>query len=280
MSQNNFESYIQQLQNLEQSDNKAALSSFCILNQPVLSFFKNIWEPLQSILNAPIIDLEIISDVKLLLPELAQIKEEYEFLKKSSVGQRDEVKSFQNKIDMLTSSTCHATLLELQQLKKDLISSTNQQKDGANNVAGALMSGFKSQEEVLYAEKHLEESQDEAFFIQLINNTNKLSVLNRIYRHITKTFPASSKERINVLYALVRHKEYFERKSAAIRDLISFCKTKASLMELLNYIPYPGTYYFPSAEWAEQMVKVSGVTNDEAWTMIRKGEKKLYPFVS
>ena len=115
---NSFDSYIKQLQELEQSDNRASLYSFCSLNEPILSYFKSIWGALQTILISPNVDSRVIDEIKPLLVRLSDIKDKYEFIKRNPFNNgRDDIKQFQFKIDSLTPATCNSvwnSLLELE----------------------------------------------------------------------------------------------------------------------------------------------------------------------
>lgn len=107
---NDFDSYLKQLQELEQSDNRAALYSFCSLNEPILSYFKSIWGPLQTILSSSHVDTSIINELKPILPQLSEVKEKYESLKSHTSNEcRDEIIHFQTRIDALTVYTCEPT---------------------------------------------------------------------------------------------------------------------------------------------------------------------------
>ncbi len=101
--QNSFDDYIRQLQNLEQNDNRNALISFCTLNETTLSYFKGIWEPLQTMIRSSNIDINIISKIESILGQLDDIKYRYESLKNNaSRDYKDDIKMFQKQIDSTT----------------------------------------------------------------------------------------------------------------------------------------------------------------------------------
>ncbi len=101
--QNRFDDYLRQMQNLEQSDNKNTLSSFCTLNKATLSYFKGIWEPLQTMLCSSNIDINFISKIESILGQLDDIKDRYESLKNNASREyKDDIKMFQKQIDSIT----------------------------------------------------------------------------------------------------------------------------------------------------------------------------------
>ena len=129
-----FDSYIKKLNELEQAENRAALYSFCSLNEPVLSYFKSIWAPLQSILQSSQVDTEIIDEVKPMLVILSEIRDIYESLKsRPAKSCQDEIIHFQTRIDSLTVCTCDATykaLLTLESKNKNALLPPKVEEEG------------------------------------------------------------------------------------------------------------------------------------------------------
>lgn len=116
----NFDSYIQRLKELEQAENKAALFSFCSLNESVLSYFKGVWEPLQLLINSSSgIDIGIISDVKKVLPELTDIQFRYNKLQSEANSHcKALIESFQDRIDSLNINNVQSVLRDLTDLEQ------------------------------------------------------------------------------------------------------------------------------------------------------------------
>ena len=274
---NDFDTYLSKLQKFEQDENRSTLSSFCTMNKTVLSYFKGIWEPINNVIKSSNVDAGIVADIKSALPVLSQLKDEFESLKDGVHGGDDEVLRFQSRIDSLTCTTCHAVLHDLQTLKSRM--SRPDESGERINSGGSVMDGhFSSQEDLLFAEKHLEEGDNKSFFINLVNNTQKAGVLNRIFRHVSKNFPLNSKERKEIMYSLVRKDLSFERRHAAVAELIKSANTKVALMEFLNYIPHPkDTWTFPYGEWIDRMKIVAGIDEDAIWKLINDKEHLLYP---
>lgn len=98
-----FEEYIGQLKELEQADNRAALYSFCTLNEHVLSFFKGIWGPLQILLGSSSCGPEVIEELKPALSRLSEIRNKYEYLKlNAKVYCKEDIIRFQEEIDAMS----------------------------------------------------------------------------------------------------------------------------------------------------------------------------------
>ncbi|MCQ2304362.1 MAG: hypothetical protein MJZ97_05135 [Bacteroidales bacterium] len=123
--QNRFDDYIRQMQNLEQSDNKNTLSSFCTLNKATLSYFKGIWEPLQTMLCSSNIDINFISKIESILGQLDDIKDRYESLKNNASREyKDDIKMFQKQIDSITYlnwTTVSSRLINLENNNRDAL---------------------------------------------------------------------------------------------------------------------------------------------------------------
>ena len=123
--QNRFDDYIRQMQDLEQSDNKNTLISFCTLNETTLSYFKGIWEPLQTMIRSSNIDINIISKIESILGQLDDIKDRYESLKNNASREyKDDIKMFQKQIDSTTYlnwTTTSSRLINLENNNRDAL---------------------------------------------------------------------------------------------------------------------------------------------------------------
>lgn len=238
-----FDSYIKQLQQLEQSENRASLYSFCSLNEPVLSYFKSIWGPLQSILQSSQVDTGIIDEVKPILAILSEIRDIYESLKSNPAKScLDEIIHFQKQIDTLTVSTCSGVLLKLQEIdtKNRLALKTARSPKSptstsswANEKDRILRGEISSAADITLAEEHIAEGTSLLFFKSLASKTRKASVLNNVYVYAKKELSAG--QWVDMLWALVRTRVSFDKKEDAVLDLLYRTDDPNSLSELEHY---------------------------------------------
>lgn len=242
---NDFESYLKQLQQLEQSDNCSALYSFCTLNGPVLSYFKGIWGPLQSILQSSQVDTGIINEIKPILVHLSDIKDTYESLKSNaSKDCKEEILQFQKQIDSITVSTYSSVAAKLKTLenknrlalrtpslpKKSPSTSAVKWADAKERILRGEMSSL---EDIALAEEHVTEGATLSFFKSLASKTKKASVLNSIY--VSAKRALSSGQWADMLWALVRSGVSYDRKEDAVLDLLYRTEDPNSLSELGRY---------------------------------------------
>lgn len=242
---NNFDSYLKQLQELEQSDNRAALYSFCSLNEPILSYFKGIWGPLQSILQSSNVDTGIINEIKPILVHLSEIKDAYESLKSNaSKDYKNEIIQFQKQIDSITVSTYSGVAAKLKTLEnKNRLalnspstpkkSPTNSALKWANAKDRILRGEISTLEDISLAEEHLAEGTTLSFFKSLASKTKNASVLNNVYVYAKRAL--SSGQWADMLWTLVRTGVSYDRKEDAVLDLLYRTDDPNSLSELGRY---------------------------------------------
>lgn len=236
-----FEEYIRQLRELEQSDNKAALHSFISLNEPVLSYFKGIWEPLQSILQSSNVDTGIIKELKPILVHLSEIKDAYNSLRVNSSREcRDEINQFQKQIDSITIPTYAAVLSKLQLLESKNRSALQREKSGGNdsdywlkNKDRILSGQFSTTKDFSLAETHISEGRSLAFFNSLVTHSQKASSLNNVYVAAKNILQGG--QLVDLLWSLVRSSISFGKKDDAILDLIYRADSSESLSRIESY---------------------------------------------
>ncbi len=241
---NQFDSYINQLKELELSDNKATLSSFVILNKSVLSYFKGIWEPLQTILQSSHVDTNIINEIKPILFQLAEIKDTYESLKANACREcEDEILQFQKQIDIITVSTYSFSLAKLKELyeknSKALKASASKKRSNESesrwaNVRDWILRGeLPSMEDIFLAEEHVSEGATLPFFKNLALKTKKANILNKIYTNAQEEL--SPEEWVELLWTLVRSGVSYDRKDDVLIELLNKTSERDSLLELGKY---------------------------------------------
>lgn len=225
--QNDFDSYIKQLQELEQSDNKATLYSFCSLNEPILSYFKGIWNPLQAILCSSYVDTRIINEIKPILKDLSEIKDSYQSLKVNAKPEiKDEVLRFQEQIDAMTIYTYTSVVSKLHTLqqknnavvpKVEKMPVSNE-KYWNDNKERILRGDLSTLGDISLAEAHVSEGRSLFFFKSLAAATKQASVLDNIYS-LSKIF-FEGENLISILWCLVSSSVSFLKKEDAILDLL------------------------------------------------------------
>lgn len=237
-----FDSYIKKLSELEQADNRAALFSFCSLNEPLLSFFKGIWEPLQTILHSSNISPDVLSEVKGILPQLNAIKERYESLLKTSGINQDLVIKFKKQIDSITTTNYASVGIRLEELEKHIRTSQSQslererkEIDSAywqNNKNRILSGNFSASKDVALAEEHMSEGSSATFYLNLITYTNNAIILGNIYIAAKKL---QIEERYAVMLKLINKGIPFDKKDDAVLDIIYNANSTQKLDSVKGY---------------------------------------------
>ena len=271
----NFESYLKQLQEIEQSDNRATLYTFCSLNEPVLSYFKGIWGPLQNILQSSQVDTGIIKDIRPALVHLSDIKDRFESIRSNIASDcHDEVLQFQKQIDAITVYSyggVDSRLKELEEKNRQglLKDARNKKKaesgrstktsTGASTwdeVKDRILKGqMSSSEDIALAEEHIAEGATLSFFKSLASKTRKTDVLDNVYIYAQKALGTG--QWVDLLWTLVRTGIPFDKKEAALLDLIDRTDDPNALTELGNYCDTERSRSFFNRKY-KSVVKQSG----------------------
>lgn len=266
---NAFDTYLKQLSELEQSENRTALQSLCISEEPILSNFKSIWGALQILLQSTNIDAKIVEDIKSAVPIMYDVKASVDLLLQTpSKAHAEEIKCLQKEIDRLTlvglnrfskkiedlslKNKAALEAEECQRRREDDIRKLNdetrrkqqqkkkeeeeeerlrQAEDEKRNriFAGQIVSA----NDLAYAELHVCEGTQYPFFKSLIRKTSNPEVLNNIY--VVAQNNLKNHQLHYVMWELMVSKISFSKKEDAVIYLICRAKTVDSLTSIGYY---------------------------------------------
>ena len=125
-----FDSYLNKLTNIERGENVIALKNLCKMEKPILSYFRNIWQALQNIINDNEVDSNFIEELRSKLFILSSIKSTYESLKnETTCNSKEEIEKFQHRIDNLSLYNCCTEWEELKILAQKIKDCSNEIND-------------------------------------------------------------------------------------------------------------------------------------------------------